>query len=87
MTYASEVLADTPLAYYRLGEASGTTLVDSSGNARDGTYAGSPTLGAASLLVSDPSNTAVSFDGVNDIATVASATWQQQAVFHRRCVG
>jgi hypothetical protein len=75
------VLADSPLAYYRMGEASGTTLVDSSGNAHSGSYAGSPTLGAASLLVSDTVNKAVSFDGVNDIATVGTATWLQQAVF------
>lgn len=66
MTYLSEVLADSPYFYWRLGESSGTSATDTSGNARAGTYAGGVTLGAASLLTSDPSNTAASFDGVND---------------------
>lgn len=62
MTYASEVLADSPLLYWRLGEASGTTAADASGNGRTGTYAGSPTLGASGLLTGD-SNTAATFSG------------------------
>jgi hypothetical protein len=38
MTYASEVLADSPLLYWKLDEAtSSTTAVDASGNGRDGT--------------------------------------------------
>lgn len=53
VTYADEVLSDSPLVYWRLGEASGTTATDSSGNGRDGTYVGSPTLGATSLITSD----------------------------------
>lgn len=60
MSYSSEVLADTPIMYYRLGEASGTVMTDSSGNGRDGTYANSPTLGATGLLTGD-ADTAVSF--------------------------
>lgn len=64
MTYSDEVLADSPLAYYRLGEASGTTMVDSSGNGRNGTYTGSPlpTLGVTGLLTGD-SDTAAHFAG------------------------
>lgn len=58
MTYSSEVLADSPIAYYRLGESSGTTAVDSSGNGRDGTYVNTPTLGTTGLLVGD-SDTAI----------------------------
>lgn len=38
MSYSSTVLADSPVAYWRLGEASGTTAADSSGNGRTGTY-------------------------------------------------
>jgi hypothetical protein len=60
MTYSSEVLADTPIGYWRLGDASGTTMTDSSGNARNGTYANTPTLGTTGLLTSD-SDTAVTF--------------------------
>jgi hypothetical protein len=74
MTYASEVLADSPLLWWRLGDASGTTAADSSGNGRNGTYSGGPTLGGASLLTSDPSNTAVTFDGVDDRVTIADTT-------------
>lgn len=66
-SYASEVLADNPLGYWRLGEASGTTAADDSGNGNDGTYGGSPTLGATGLLPrADDSDTAVDFDGVDD---------------------
>lgn len=71
MTYSSEVLADSPLLYWRLGESSGTTAVDASGNSRNGTYNGGPTLGVTGLLTGD-SNTAVTFDGVNDYVTGAA---------------
>jgi hypothetical protein len=36
--YSSAVLADNPIVYYRLGEASGATATDSSVNANHGTY-------------------------------------------------
>lgn len=74
MSYSSEVLADSPLAYYRLDDASGTVAVDSSGNGLDATYFGSPTLGATSLLASDPSNGAVQFDGSNDRVELAMSS-------------
>lgn len=50
MPYSSEVLADSPLAYYRLDETSGTTMADSSGNGRAGAYVGGPSLGQPALL-------------------------------------
>jgi hypothetical protein len=61
--YNEEVLDDAPVAYYRLGESSGTTMTDSSGNGRNGTYPVSAgvTLGASGLLGSG-SNTAVSLN-------------------------
>lgn len=59
--------------YYRLGEPSGTTMNDSSGNGRNGSYSGSPTLGATGLLVGD-SDTAVTFAS-GKYATVAYASW------------
>lgn len=80
MSYSSEVLADAPLAYYRLGEASGTTMLDSSGNGRDGTYFNSPGLGTTGLLTGDV-DTCVTFDGSDDMGAVAAASWQQQSVF------
>lgn len=61
MSYSSEVLADSPLVYYRLGEASGSTLVDSSGNGRNGTYNGDYTLGQPGLTLD--TDTAAAFAG------------------------
>jgi hypothetical protein len=39
-----------PVAYYRLGERSGTVLNDSSGNGQHGTYVGAPVLGETPLI-------------------------------------
>lgn len=56
-----DVLADGPLALYPLDELGGTTVVDASGNDRDGTYVGGPSpLGCGHL-----------FDGVDDDAVFA----------------
>lgn len=63
MTYRDEVLIDTPVTYWRLGESSGTTAVDEAG-AYDGTYVGA-TLGETGALSGD-NDTAASFDGVDD---------------------
>jgi hypothetical protein len=67
--YEDEVLASTPNLFYRLGEPSGTTAADSSGNGLDGTYVNTPTLGVEGALVGD-SNTAVSFNGTDEKVTV-----------------
>lgn len=77
--YATAVMADAPLFYGRLGEASGTTMVDSSGNGRNGTYSGAPVLGAAGLLTGD-ADTAVRFTGSN-YATVPFASWLNAGTF------
>ena len=63
--YSAAVLADAPTAYWRLGESSGVTAVDSGPNGFGGTYVATPTLGAAGALAGD-SNTAVSFDGTTE---------------------
>src|ERR1051325_11538677 len=58
-TYSAEVLADQPLVYYRLGDGGlgvgYATMLDSSGNARNGVYStsGNVTQGVASALLSD----------------------------------
>jgi Concanavalin A-like lectin/glucanases superfamily len=52
VTYRNAVLADAPLAYWRLGETSGTAMADSSGNGHNGTYFAAKTP-AAGLLTSD----------------------------------
>lgn len=63
-----------PRVYWRLGEASGVTTADASPNGRDGTYVGSPTLGATGLLHGS-GDTAVTFDGTDDRVTRAHDTW------------
>ena len=63
-SYDQAVLADSPAAYWRLGEASGSSAADSSGNGNGGSYSGGVTLGAPALI-NDP-NTAASFDGNDD---------------------
>lgn len=61
MSYVSEVLADSPLLYWRFGEGSGLTAADTSGNGRTGTYSGAGiTYGATGALgASGDTNTAV----------------------------
>ncbi len=69
--YAAAVAADGAIAHWRLAEGSGTAATDEVGS-HSATYAGSPSLGASSLLPAD-SNPAVGFDGVNDLVAVANA--------------
>ena len=49
MTYSTEVLADSPYAYWKFNEPSGTTATDSSGNGRNLTYNGTYTLNQTGL--------------------------------------
>lgn len=53
--YVAAVLADSPLAYWRLDETSGTTALDSSGNGKNGTYEGSLDLGQPPLITNGKS--------------------------------
>lgn len=62
--YAAAVLADTPVAYWRCGEASGN-LADSSGNGRTLTPTGTPTYGVAGLITGDLDD-AISYDSDGD---------------------
>lgn len=70
--YSDAVLSDAPVAYWRLGEASSANPaanLGSLGAAANGTYTAGSTLGAASLLRSDPGNTAYSVAGTNRMVT------------------
>ena len=60
--YTETIIADSPYAYYRLGEASGTTAVNEIVTCGDGTYVNTPTLGADGAIAGD-TDTAVTFDG------------------------
>ena len=74
MSWASEIAADAPTAWWRLGESSGTSAADSSGNGHTGTYQGSPTLGVAGLVGSPDTNTAARFASGQDVLVANVAT-------------
>jgi len=64
MGYSADILALSPVLYWRLGESSGTSAVDASGNGHAGTYVGSPTLAQTGAIAGD-ANTAVLFNGTS----------------------
>ncbi|THG30789.1 PKD domain-containing protein [Naasia lichenicola] len=69
--YGSAVYNDEPTLYWRLGESTGDTVADSSGNGNAGIYENGVTLGTTGA-VTGTANTAASFDGNDDtIASVA----------------
>ena len=79
-SYSASVLADSPLSYWRLGEASGTTAADSSGANRTGSYLNTPTLGVGGALTGD-SNTAGAFNGTDEYVQVPFAAALNPASF------
>jgi hypothetical protein len=64
LSYYEEVRCDSPLAYWRLNETTGTTANDSSGNGHDATYVGGVTLQAQGIP-GDDNDPAVTLDGAN----------------------
>jgi PKD repeat protein len=71
-SYPTEVLADSPTSYWRLGEATGTTASDAAG-ANTGAVKGGVTLGAPGGLTAD-TNAAMTFDGTTGYVSVANST-------------
>jgi len=65
--YARAVLDDVATlgVFWRLGDTSGASASDSSGNARTGTYVNTPTLGVDSLNATDTADKSVSLSGVS----------------------
>lgn len=88
--YQRAVLRLVPVAYWRLGESSGTSAADASGNGHTGTYVNAPTLGVAGALTGD-ANKAVTLNGstqrvdapVNDALhpgdTLSLAAWVKRS--------
>jgi RHS repeat-associated protein len=70
--YASAVQAEFPVGYWRLGETSGTTALDSSGAARNGTYIGGITQGLGGPLLNDPAY-ATRFNGTNAYVSLGNS--------------
>lgn len=76
MSYASEVLADSPSLFWRFQETSGTTAADSSGNGRDGTHVNTPTLNQTGMIASDSASRSVHYDGSSHETTrIDYAAW------------
>lgn len=69
--YDAVVLADSPAAYWKLNETAGTTIVDSSGNSRNGTYSGGVTFNQQIGNLDG----AVRLDGVSGHGTVPYGSW------------
>jgi hypothetical protein len=65
--YRSTILADTPLAYWRFGEASGAVAYDETGNASNEAYLGTGvTWGARGAILGDL-NTAIHLSGTEGL--------------------
>jgi large repetitive protein len=69
-SYAQDVLDDSPVDYWRLGESSGPTVYDWSGF-QDGVANAGVGFGAAGAIGSDP-NTAATFDGNTGLVATQS---------------
>jgi len=73
VTYASRVLALSPIAYWPLYEASGTTAACLVNSAQNGTYNSDVSGWPPGTGIGD-GNTAPFFDGTNDLVNIYSAT-------------
>ena len=71
MAYDAEVLADSPVHYWKLDETSGTTATDSGSTPSTGTYNGDLVLGEPGLV---GERTCPKFDGVDDYVGLNSGT-------------
>lgn len=88
MSLNSEILADVPDLYYRLNEASGNTIADSSGNGYNATAVGAPlpTLGVASLDQND-ADLAIEFPGTaGTYVTRSSIAWSANSAVTIECL-
>jgi hypothetical protein len=67
--YSRTILSHSPAGYWRLGESSGSTAGDSSGNARSGSYVGGMTLGVVGAIAAD-NNSAIILDGSSGYVSI-----------------
>ena len=76
MSYSSVILADTPALYLKLDEGSGYTVVDSSGNGRNFSYADLPVFQITGPLIAESPNYGVRFTTATiDRAYRSYASW------------
>jgi hypothetical protein len=76
IAYRDLVLSRNPVAYWRLGEITGPTAADETGNGHDGVYVGNPTLGQPGAIQGDP-NSAVQFHGADYVEIPDSIDFSQ----------
>ncbi len=76
--YEQVVLADAPVAYWRLGERAGPAAVDATGHGHHGTYRGHPTLGLPGAIRGE-SDTASGFHGQEYVEIPDSVHFSQPA--------
>lgn len=81
--YKARTIATSPIAYWMLNETSGTTIVDSSGNSRNGTYSG---VTLAQDSTNPQRSPAPLWDGVNDYGNVYSASLAGAVSFNEGCL-
>ena len=82
-SYPAIIMADSPVAFWRLGEAAGDVALDYAGGF-NGTYLDGISLGQAGALKDDPS-TAVSFNGTDGKVEVPHATAVNGTHFSIEC--
>jgi len=69
-SYNQLVMENGPIGYWRLGDNSTSSAVDSSGNGNNGSYVGSVDVGITSAIEND-SDTAANFDGSDEYVLIA----------------
>lgn len=83
-TYKSTILADSPLRYYRLDEATGTTATDLGSSAQNGTYTGGFTLNQPGALSGD-TDAAVKFNGSTGSVSASGTGLPTSGAFSLEC--
>jgi hypothetical protein len=78
--YLSAVLSDGPVAYWRLGETSGTTADEYYGR-YNAVYTGSPTLGVVPPTPVDDRNAAITLNGTTQYVSTAPLTLASPLLF------
>lgn len=77
-SFATVAAALSPAAWYRLGDSTTTTMTDSSGNGRNGTYtvvSGWPHLGQTGLVTGDSTTSAAFTNATGTPGITSYASW------------
>lgn len=88
LRYVSEVMADSPIVYWRLNESSGTSAADYTGHGHTGVYtadSGTVVLAQPTPLNSDPSDQSIIFStapsgGTPHVIAAASTAWDTSSM-------